>query len=251
MVSITVYNYIGDITPPTDCTMNGKSENATINFKDLPYNYILCNLLRILPSSASLPQIKLVQAAPKYFEGNRATNAVFTVQNGGTYEEGQSVMVDLNLFAVYTVEGQLADDKEHLLAYETKNFGTTTQIDGLLNTTLANDNIGCILDSTIIDDQTVEILVSMASAKARWSKSDFSDFVKVSANVTDAVETSLRWIIIVSALAVLFLLPQVIRLIIAVFLIIHKILELSLIHHWKMFVVWSHEKVNLKQDVSL
>lgn len=212
MVSITVYNYIGDITPPTDCTMNGKSENATINFKDLPYNYILCNLLRILPSSASLPQIKLVQAARKYFEGNRATNAVFTVQNGRTYEEGQSVMVDLNLFAVYTVEGQLADDK--LLAYETKNFGTITQIDGSLNTTLANDNIGCILDSTIIDDQTVDILVSMASAKARWSKSDFSDFVKVSANVTDVVETSLRWIIIVSALAVLFLLPQVIRLIV-------------------------------------
>lgn len=43
---------------------------------------------------------------------------VYTIQNGGIYELGQSAMMDLNMFTAYTIEDQLADNNEALVAYQ-------------------------------------------------------------------------------------------------------------------------------------
>lgn len=96
---------------------------------------------------------------------------VYTIQNGGIYELGQSAMMDLNMFTAYTIEDQLADNNEALVAYQTNSIGTSIEAaNTTFNATLANDNIEFILnklDSTVINATTINLLVAMASARAR------------------------------------------------------------------------------------
>lgn len=141
---------------------------------------------------------------------------VYTIQNGGVYELGQSAMMDLNMFTAYTIEDQLADNNEALVAYQTNSIGTSIQaVNTTFNATLANNNIEFILnklDSTVINATTSNLLVAMASARARWSNGDLSDFTKVSTSIINAVESPNWWIAVIVVLTVLFLLPQVSRL---------------------------------------
>ncbi|KAI8054766.1 hypothetical protein BDF21DRAFT_468073 [Thamnidium elegans] len=186
MASMTFFNYKAKMTSPHDCRLNNKFENATADFKNLPHNYMLCYLLDMMPPwNVPTPSIRVVQETRKYYEQNRAMNVVYTVQNGNTYEEGQSVMIDLNMFTVFNLKGQLADDKEHLIAYETKSYGAT-----------------------------MNIFASIASMRARWTNNDFSDFTRVTTDVTSAVDTTPAWIVAVVLLCLLFLLPQFTRLLV-------------------------------------
>jgi hypothetical protein len=82
------------------------------------------------------------------------------------------------MFASYIIQGQLANNNEVLVAYQTKSIGTTIQADNSFNATLANDNIGYILDqldSIIISNQAIATLVALASIRSRWPNNDLSD----------------------------------------------------------------------------
>ncbi|KAI8064924.1 hypothetical protein BDF21DRAFT_496549 [Thamnidium elegans] len=216
MASITMYNYNKTIPLPTDCNPEGKTENATTSFKNLANNKILCQLMSVIPSQSNTT-MRILQASRKYYDGgNHATNAVYTILNDGKYDEGQAVMIDLNMFAAYTIKGQLADDKEYLLAYEDVRLGGDIYAENsAFEITLANNNIDSIidkLDDIVLDEQTIDTLVTLASARVRWSNGYYSDFVRYTADVTDAIETPASWIISVVVIFVIFLLPQVLRL---------------------------------------
>ncbi|KAI9363217.1 hypothetical protein BD770DRAFT_381035 [Pilaira anomala] len=219
MASITIYNYKAKMPLPSDCNPPGKTENATIDFKDLPSSRILCTLLDLTPSLYPHGNKGLFQATRRYYdEKNHALNAVYTIQQGTMHEEGQSVMVDLNMFAVYTIEGHLPDEREYLLAFETMQFGPNNkQNDSTFEATLANNNLENIinrLDSTVLDNETINTLATLASIRTRWANNDFSDFTRHTANVSSAVETSTPWLISVVVLLVVFLIFQFLRLIV-------------------------------------
>lgn len=216
MATITIYNYNKTVPLPTDCNPEGKTENATTSFKNLANNKILCQLMSVIPSQSNTT-MRILQASRKYYDGaNHATNAVYTIVNSGTYEPGQAVLIDLNMFAAYTIKGQLADDKEYLLASEDVKLGGDVYAENSgLEITLANNNIDYILDKLddiVLEEQTINTLVTLASARVRWSNGYFSDFVRYTADVTDAIETPNGWIISVVVLLVIFLVPQALRL---------------------------------------
>ncbi|GAA5811893.1 hypothetical protein MFLAVUS_005340 [Mucor flavus] len=219
MASITMYNYNKTVPLPTDCDPEGKTENATTSFKNLANNKILCQLMSVIPSQSNTT-MRILQASRKYYDGaNHATNAVYTTIKSDAYERyelGQAVLIDLNMFAAYTIKGQLADDKEYLLASEDVKLGGDVYAENsALEITLENNNIDYILDKLddiVLDEQTINTLITLASARVRWSNGYFSDFVRYTADVTDAIETPNGWIISVVVILVIFLVPQALRL---------------------------------------
>lgn len=75
MVSITIYNYKAKMPLPSGFNPPGKTENATINFMDLPSSQILCTLLGLAPSLYPHGNKGLFQATQKYHdEKNHALN---------------------------------------------------------------------------------------------------------------------------------------------------------------------------------
>lgn len=211
MATITLYKYNKTISLPTNCSEADKSSDD-INFKNLPYNYIFCQFFKTLSGHSNYTDI---QASTTQYNNNYAVNAVYTAQNGKSYEPGQSAMLDLDVFMTLNMEGQLKDSNEEcLLAYEQTKFGTLFATNRIFNTSLANDNIGYILnriDPSIFKESSIEFLAAMASIKARWSQNDYSDFIKYTAHVGVGVETSPRWVASVVLLIILFLLPQLTR----------------------------------------
>jgi hypothetical protein len=210
---ITLYSYNKTAILPSDCSI-GSRANFTNNFIDLPYNAVLCELIN---SKNSLNvSTAIVQAAGRIYLENYVVNTVYTFQKGGMYDEGESIMVDLSLFQAYTVEGNLLDNKEHMVAYSSNSL----QYDSPTNSTataadLSNDKIGSILtalDPSRISQETVDILVGMASMRVRWENGDYSDFSLHRSQVLDAVETPVWWIITVLVLGLIFLMPQTCRL---------------------------------------
>lgn len=212
---ITLYSYNKTAILPSDCSI-GSRANFTNNFIDLPYNAVLCELINA--KNSLNVSTAIVQAAGRVYLENYVVNTVYTFQKGGMYDEGESVMVDLSLFQAYTVEGNLLDNKEHMVAYSSNNL----QYDGPTNGTataadLSNDKIGSILtelDPSHISQETVDILVGMASMRVRWENGDYSDFTLHRSQVFDAVETPVWWIITVIILGLVFLVPQSSRLLV-------------------------------------
>lgn len=212
---ITLYSYNKTAILPSDCSI-GNRANFTNNFIDLPYNAVLCELINA--KNSLNVSTAIVQAAGRIYLENYVVNTVYTFQKGGMYDEDESVMVDLSLFQAYTVEGNLLDNKEHMIAYSSN----TLQYDGPTNGTataadLSNDKIGSILttlDPSRINQETVDILVGMASMRVRWENGDYSDFTLHRSQVFDAVETPVWWIVTVIILGLVFLTPQTSRLLV-------------------------------------
>ncbi|KAL9558927.1 hypothetical protein PS6_001038 [Mucor atramentarius] len=204
---ITLYSYNRTAILPSDCSM-GNRANFTNNFIDLPYNAVLCDLIN---SKNSLNvTTRLVQAAGRSYLENYVVNTVYTFQTGGMYDEGESVMVDLSLFQATTVEGNLLDNKEHMVAYSATNLQfdkppsndtTATAAD------LSNDKIGALLqalDPSRINQDTVDFLVGMASMHFSLNRSQ----------VLEAVETPAWWVTAICVLGIIFLIPQTCRLLV-------------------------------------
>lgn len=214
---ITLYSYNRTAILPSDCS-KGNRANFTNNFIDLPYNAVLCDLINA--KNSLNVSTRLVQAAGRIYLENYVVNTVYTFQSGGMYDEGDSVMVDFSLFQATTVEGNLLDKKEHMVAYSATNLQfenppsndtTTTAAD------LSNDRIGTLLkalDPSRIDQDTVDILVGMASMRVRWENGDFTDFSLNRSQVLEAVETPVWWVIAICVLGVIFAIPQTCRLLV-------------------------------------
>lgn len=80
---------------------------------------------------------------------------------------------------------------------------------------LTNGKIGTLLntlDLSHIDQDTIDIMVSMASMRVRWENGYFSAFFVHKSQVMDAIQTLFWWIIAVSAIGVAFLIPHLSRL---------------------------------------
>ncbi|CAO3611958.1 unnamed protein product [Mucor fragilis] len=212
---ITLYSYNRTVILPSDCS-KGNRANFTNNFLDLPYNAVLCDLINV--KNSLNVTTRLVQAAGREYLENYVVNTVYTFQSGSMYDEGDSVMVDLSLFQATTIEGNLLDKKEHMVAYSATNLQYDNLPSNDTTTTAANlsdDKIGTILkalDPSRIDQDTVDILVGMASMRVRWENGDFSDFSLSRSQVLEAVDTPAWWVIAICALGVIFLIPQTSRL---------------------------------------
>jgi hypothetical protein len=208
---ITMYNYNKTIDAPgLDCASlaAGKS-NFSLNFIDLPYNAVLCHLMKTKRGNVTM---QVIQAAGRHTQDNWSINTVYTHQTGGMYDEGESVMLDLTSFAVFNVRGYLVDDVEHMIAYESNDVRRTNTNGSVM--TLANDSIGHILkelDSSMISNETVAMLMGLTSMRVRWTAGDYSDFQVMHASVMGAVETPVWWIVTVCLLALVFLVPHVTR----------------------------------------
>ncbi|GAN03344.1 hypothetical protein MAM1_0039d02797 [Mucor ambiguus] len=214
---ITLYSYNKTVILPSDCS-KGDRANFTNNFIDLPYNAVLCDLIN---SRNSLNvTTRLVQAAGRIYLENYVVNTVYTFQDGGMYDEGESIMVDLSVFQATTVEGNLLDKKEHMVAYSATNLQLESpSLNGKTATAadLSNDKIGTLLkalDPSRINQDTVDILVGMASMRVRWENGDYADFSLNRSQVLEAVETPAWWVIALCALAVIFSIPQFCRLVV-------------------------------------
>ncbi|KAK4509731.1 Acyl-coenzyme A oxidase [Mucor velutinosus] len=214
---ITLYSYNRTAILPSDCS-KGDRANFTNNFIDLPYNAVLCDLINA--KNSLNVTTRLVQAAGRIYLENYVVNTVYTFQTGGMYDEGESIMVDLSLFQATTVEGNLLDKKEHMVAYSATNLQFDNPPSNDMTTTaadLSNDKIGTLLkalDPSRINQDTVDILVGMASMRVRWENGDYTDFALNRSHVLEAVETPAWWIIAICALAIIFSVPQTCRLLV-------------------------------------
>ncbi|KAF1803023.1 hypothetical protein V8B55DRAFT_1596608 [Mucor lusitanicus] len=208
---ITFYNRLKNATFPSDCSI-GSRANFTNNFKDLPYDAVLCELRNVVHDSSDMV---VSQAAGRSFQENYALSTVYTFRrNIGANVQGEIVMIDFALFQAFNVEGNLLDNKEHMVAYSRNSLlqGSPPDIDA--STDLSNDAIGSLLrelDPSDLNQETADILVGMASMRVRWENGDFSDFALNQAEVTNAINTPLWWIATVSALVILFLIPHASR----------------------------------------
>ncbi|EPB91263.1 hypothetical protein HMPREF1544_01968 [Mucor circinelloides 1006PhL] len=207
-------------TLPSDCTSTNRP-NTTNNFVDLPYDSVLCSLLNIGNTGLNKPQ--LIQALSRVYVENYALDTLYTRQKDDKYMMGHLMntsdvlMADFTLFQSYNVEGNLKDNREYMVAFSTNNLLYDTPEDIASATDFTNDKIGIVLkalDPSRIDQDAVDILVGMASMRVRWQNGDYSDILLNKAQVMDGVETPLWWIIAVSAMALIFLLPQISRLIV-------------------------------------
>ncbi|KAL7317418.1 hypothetical protein PS15m_003778 [Mucor circinelloides] len=212
---ITFYNRRENATFPTDCSI-GNRANFTNNFKDLPYNAVLCELKNVMLKNSRT--MSIIQAVGRSFQENYAVNTVYTYRNSiPKNNQGEVVMVDFTVFQAFNVEGNLLDNKEHMVAYSRNNllYGSPPDINA--STDLSNDRIGSLLkelDPSELNQETVDILVGMASMRVRWENGDYSDFTLSHSQVTDAIKTPTWWVATVSALVLLFLIPHVSRLIV-------------------------------------
>ncbi|CAO0800818.1 unnamed protein product [Mucor circinelloides] len=210
-VHITLYSYEKVAIPPSNCSSEGRY-NSTNNFIDLPYNGVLCELMRIMNS---LGNINAIQAKRQYARRNYILDMVYTHIRGLTHEKGDKIMIDYTMIQVFNVEGVLPDKKERLVAYESKKLQLEDPTEGPIAVNLSDDKIGLLLkelDPSYIDQQSIDYLVCMASMRVRWENGDYSDFYLTKALVIDAVETPTWWIITVILMTIAFLIPQATRL---------------------------------------
>ncbi|KAL9559627.1 hypothetical protein MBANPS3_000333 [Mucor bainieri] len=213
-VHITLYSRRDNITFPSDCSIDNRA-NFTNHFKDLPYNAVLCELKSVTLRNS---KVNIIQAAGRGFQENYAVSTVYTYRgNRGGLAEGNTVMLDFTLFQAYTVEGNLLDNKEHMVAYSKNNLlqGSPPDIDTAPD--LSNDTIGSLLkelDPSELDQDTVDILVGMASMRVRWENGDYSDFALNQTEVTNAIDTPTWWIVAVSVLVFIFAIPHASRLVV-------------------------------------
>ncbi|KAL9538291.1 hypothetical protein MBANPS3_011047, partial [Mucor bainieri] len=221
-VHITLYSYNRTVIPPSSCSSSGKSDFAR-NFDDLPYDALLCDLVTHL-NNASL-NLSIVQAVGRRWMHNYAINTVYTIQRGNEFERGDSVMIDLTSLQAFTVEGNLKEHKEHLVASESKSIQLDEAQNGpiaidlsqAINKNFINGKVGSlltVLGPSYMRPSTVDFLVSMATMKVRYENGDLSDFNLYQADVLDAVRTPLWWSLTVATLVLVFLLPQASRLIV-------------------------------------
>lgn len=106
----------------------------------------------------------------------------------------------------------LKDNREYMVAFSTNNLLCDTPEDIASATDFTNDKIGIVLkalDPSRIDQDVVDILVGMTSMRVRWQNGDYSGILLNKAQVMGSVETPLWRIIAVSAMALIFLLPQI------------------------------------------
>ncbi|KAL7315475.1 hypothetical protein PS15m_004690 [Mucor circinelloides] len=217
---ITLYSSQKPATLPSNCNATDRPDTAN-NFVDLPYDSVLCNLIHI--GNTDLYELELVQAISRVYVENYALNTFYTRRKNVEWsaellaKTTDVLMADFTLFQSYNVEGNLNDNQEHMVAFSANSLNYNTPEDIESATDFTNDKIGALLkalDPSRIDQDTVEILVGMASMRVRWENGDYSDILLNKAQVMDGVETPLWWIIAVSAMALIFMLPQVSRLII-------------------------------------
>jgi hypothetical protein len=71
----------------TDCPDTAKNTTA-IKCTDQPYNTVFCNLFGLWNESYCL-----LKVTGLFYQDNYAITAVYSIQNGGVYEEGQSTNV--------------------------------------------------------------------------------------------------------------------------------------------------------------
>lgn len=210
-VHITLYSHDKIAISPSNCSSSGKSDFAS-NFIDLPYNAVLCDILKNVGNHS---EISLIQATQRDFIENYAIDMIYTYQRGLPQEKGDSIMIDYAMVQVFNIEGSLPDGNERLVACESKKIELKDPTEGSIAVNLSDDKIGLLLkelDPSYIDQQSIDYLVRMASMRVRWENGDYSDFYLTKALVIDAVETPTWWIITVILMAIAFLIPQATRL---------------------------------------
>lgn len=208
---ITLYSYEKVAVPPSNCSSEGRA-NYNNNFIDLPYNGVLCDMMRIMNNFGN---ISTIQAKRQYPRSNYILDMVYTHIRGLPHEKGDKIMIDYTMIQVFNVEGVLPDKKERLVAYESKTLQLEDPTEGPIAVNLSDNKIGLLLkelDPSYIDQQSIDYLVRMASMRVRWENGDYSDFYLTNALVIDAVETPTWWIITVILMTVAFLIPQATRL---------------------------------------
>ncbi|KAL9537617.1 hypothetical protein MBANPS3_011618 [Mucor bainieri] len=217
---ITLYTHGKNATPPLDCTSAGRTDTSN-NFVDLPYDGILCTLVDLIRTHPD--NLHFAQAALRVYVGNYALDMLYSLRKyedfwaGRVANTSDALMVDFTVFQTFNVEGNLKDNQEHMVAFSTNslNYATTSDIETA--TDFSNDKIGTLLkslDPSRIDQDTVNILVGMASMRVRWENGDYSDINLNKAQVMNGIQTPTWWIIAVCAMALIFLLPQFSRLIV-------------------------------------
>ncbi|KAL9548608.1 hypothetical protein MBANPS3_005603 [Mucor bainieri] len=205
---LTLYSYNKTVTPPSNCSSEGKPDFAN-NFRDLPYNAVLCDLITHLNNASLQPAI--VQAVGRRWIDNYVINTVYTIQRGNRFDSGDAVMIDFTMLQTFTVEGNSLNNKEYMVAYEERE----TVPGGSTPNSLSNDKIGYMLrelDPSNLDEKTIDIIVGLATMVVRFNNKDYSFLNLYQAQVMDAIDTPSWWVITVVALTIAFLLPQASRL---------------------------------------
>ncbi|EPB89068.1 hypothetical protein HMPREF1544_04059 [Mucor circinelloides 1006PhL] len=208
---ITLYSYEKVAVPPSNCSSEGRS-NHTNNFIDLPYNGVLCDMMRAMNNHGN---ISAIQAVAQFSRSNYIIDMAYTHIRGLPHEKGDKIMIDYTMIQAFNVEGVLPDKKERLVAYESKKLQLEDPTEGPIAVNLSDNKIGLLLkelDPSYIDQQSIDYLVRMASMRVRWENGDYSDFYLTKALVIDAVETPTWWIITVILMTIAFLIPQATRL---------------------------------------
>ncbi|KAL9541292.1 hypothetical protein MBANPS3_009209 [Mucor bainieri] len=224
---ITLYTHGKNATLPADCTSADRPDISN-NFVDLPYDAILCRLVDIAYTDPNNPLF--VQAASRVYVDNYVIDVLYSHRKDmdKMIRENQMMrdrllnisdvlMVDYTLFQAFNVEGNLKDNQEHMVAFSTNSLNYDTASDIETATDFTNDKIGTLLkalDPSRIEQATVDILVGMASMRVRWANGDYSDIQLNKAQVMDGIQTPTWWIIAVCAMALIFLLPQISRLVV-------------------------------------
>ncbi|EPB82920.1 hypothetical protein HMPREF1544_10314 [Mucor circinelloides 1006PhL] len=102
-----------------------------------------------------------------------------------------------------------------MVAYSRNSLSYTLPLGIADAVNLTNGKIGTLLntlDLSHIDQDTIDIMVSMASMRVRWENGYFSDFSVNKSQVMDTIQTRFWWIIAVSVIGVAFLIPHLSRL---------------------------------------
>ncbi|GAN11747.1 hypothetical protein MAM1_0882d11333 [Mucor ambiguus] len=198
-VHSTFYNRNKNATFPSDCSI-GNRANFANNFRDLPYDTVLCEL-----KNASLGNyyLTIFQATGRSFQENYAINTVYTYQKSLMFNaKGEIMVFDFTSFQAYNVERNLLNNKEHMVVYSRNNllYGSPPDID--TSTDLTNDAIGSLLkeqDPSELNQEIVDILVG---------------FTLNQTEMANVIFTPTWWIVTMSVLVFIFLIRCASRLVV-------------------------------------
>ncbi|KAL9549175.1 hypothetical protein MBANPS3_005336 [Mucor bainieri] len=205
-------SFTGNTTYFSDCSV-GSSSRFADDFVGLPYQPVLCKLISMLES---LNSSKAIQAAGIAHAKNHAVSARYTY-NFYQKNQGGNVMIDYTSIHGFNVKGNLANNKEYMVAYSRNEFTERKAPAEVYEIDLSDDKIGSLLrllDPSRINQDTVDVLVGMASMRVRWENGDYSDFLLTRAEVMDGIETPTWWIATVVIIALVSLIPQISRLVV-------------------------------------
>lgn len=108
-------------------------------------------------------------------------------------------------------------NERRMVDYSRNSLSYTLPLDIADAVNLTNGKIGTLLNtlnSSYINQDTINIMVGIVSMRARWENGYFSDFSVNKSQVMDAIQTLFRWIIAVSVIGEAFLIPHLSRLVV-------------------------------------